>query len=1296
MPSNPNRNNTDKPASTASKGTATYSSKDGSKFITVRKPSAEGSRSPDIKPSDRSSASNKDMAHGAKNLNDPAGGRSVATPTEGNANNGAAGAAVNRKKQKRREKQAAKQAAELATSGDQRHHVGISQNGHSASHHGGNAAHSTLAASHGLDYTDANLYTEEQFEALEDDDLYYSDDEGQLYRGPYDTGNVPTNGHPGQGFSSTGSTKAKKSKKKKKGKVAELFAPEGSLSNPPALQAPPLPPPPPPPLSMPTPRPTHSISRDRIWNTSTQEERERIKEFWLSLGEEDRRSLVKVEKEAVLRKMKEQQKHSCSCTVCGRKRTAIEEELEVLYDAYYEELEQYANHQQARLEDGTPMMPPPRRYAPPAALHSSDRLPPLVNTQQPSKSRIEELADDDEEDEDYSDEDDDEEEYSDEEDQEVPQGAAADFFNFGGILTVADDLLKNDGKKFIEMMEQLAERRMQREEEAQYAASGLGHPSMNMAGHNHAPLPEEEEYDDEEDEDYDSQEDEDYEDDEMDTMTEEQRMEEGRRMFQIFAARMFEQRVLTAYREKVAQERQKKLLEELEEETRLDVQREQKKAKEAQKKKDKKRLQKQAKDEEKARKDAAKVAEEAAAREAEEKKADELRRKKDEQRKKREAEKRAQDEERQRKEAEKQRKVQEERERQAELERKQREQKEREKKKREDAKRKERDEREAKEKASKDKKEREEKERREREAKTKADKEAKDRARREEQAAQQATAQSPQSTQPFPSAIVAAPPAKRPSQPLVVPPPGLQHPQRASGVQSPQLQVATPAIPKAPTPIRPRQASQQGSVGSSPQTPQVPIAHGQSASPTNSAPQQNSPGLIGTPGKAAGQQPPFQQIHGAQSMPPTMASPPGVPFPSGPAYSHLPSIGGNGPTVSQPPNLPGLPQRALGPHEFPSQHQQMPMPNQYRGFMPPGNMPAQPQMSNMRAAPAGRGVYPDRESGPQLQTSQQSVGLPNAPVPKSGPRDTMPSHSHSRHQSASLDKPSFENPNPAAPTQPIARPAPIKRPSSANRQRGDDRQPHSNSEIEDLSSHLGSSALLDDTDDTFLSEASSQRRGSAAPGLPGPGSGRPRYGFPSMFPPAAPTKTEGLGLSSPVTGGDTWGAPHIPFRAPGVPGGSTWSNGPGPGWSNPNTFGVIGGPNRATPSRPVAVRLMICQACKDLSAGRNGEHYHDVHSVLRQVDQFRPASEHPVSLREMMEILETEGDAHNGGGYFSVRQEGGGRSLVKHEVDAGLPAPGRGFAPGEIGSPITGPSMPAFGGPRPYESPSNMASPSGF
>lgn len=60
---------------------------------------------------------------------------------------------------------------------------------------------------------------------------------------------------------------------------------------------------------------------DSFWSsTNNTEERQKIREFWLQLGEEERRSLVKVEKEAVLRKMKEQQKHSCNCSVCGKKR----------------------------------------------------------------------------------------------------------------------------------------------------------------------------------------------------------------------------------------------------------------------------------------------------------------------------------------------------------------------------------------------------------------------------------------------------------------------------------------------------------------------------------------------------------------------------------------------------------------------------------------------------------------------------------------------------------------------------------------------------------------------------------------------------------------------------------------------------------------------------------------------------------------------------------------------------------------------------------------------------------------
>lgn len=86
----------------------------------------------------------------------------------------------------------------------------------------------------------------------------------------------------------------------------------------------------------------------------------------------------------------------------------------------------------------------------------------------------------------------------------------------GGILTVADDLLKNDGKKFIEMMEQLAERRMQREEEATAVASGHLNMTMPLSSHglhanNHAPQAqdyEDDEEEEEEEEEYEYEEDE--------------------------------------------------------------------------------------------------------------------------------------------------------------------------------------------------------------------------------------------------------------------------------------------------------------------------------------------------------------------------------------------------------------------------------------------------------------------------------------------------------------------------------------------------------------------------------------------------------------------------------------------------------------------------------------------------------------------------------------------------------------------------------------------------------------------
>jgi len=186
-------------------------------------------------------------------------------------------------------------------------------------------------------------------------------------------------------------------------------------------------------------RASHKLSNDQIWNTSTQAERENIKQFWLELGEDERRSLVKVEKEAVLRKMKEQQKHSCSCSVCGRKRTAIEEELEVLYDAYYEELEQFANHN-GDISNAPQLMAPARtpfrRVAQPMA------------GSYPSRGRVHEVDEDDDELEDDDEyDDDDDEPYSDEEGDfdghGLPPGPP-DFFQFGNSLTV-----KGQMKQFI-------------------------------------------------------------------------------------------------------------------------------------------------------------------------------------------------------------------------------------------------------------------------------------------------------------------------------------------------------------------------------------------------------------------------------------------------------------------------------------------------------------------------------------------------------------------------------------------------------------------------------------------------------------------------------------------------------------------------------------------------------------------------------------------------------------------------------------------------------------------------------
>lgn len=704
-------------------------------------------------------------------------------------------------------------------------------------------------------------------------------------------------------------------------------------------------------------------------------------------------------------------------------------------------------------------------------------------------------------------------------------------------------------------------------------------------------------------------------------MTEEQRMEEGRRMFQIFAARMFEQRVLNAYRQKVAEERQKKLIEELAEDEQLGAQREAKKAREAQKKKDKRQKQKQAKDEEKAKKDAEKAAQEAAARAIEEKKLEEQRQRKEEQRKKKEAEKKAAEDEKKRKEEEKQEK----REQQAELERKQREQKEREKRKKEEAKKKEREEREAKEKEARERKDREAAERKEREAREQMASAAKERIKQEEAVARaKPTVTKRQSPANVPSAITST------NSSLQAPPTASNHP-------SPRLPIATPVLPKAPTPGRVRQKSVQDSRTTSPK-PSQPRSSSTASPATSSEPQNVAPGAHSRKTSQPGPIP--LPSHQPRFSP--IGAPPGIPL-QPPGFGT--PVSNNGfPSNYGPPLSPRHAAHLQHPPGFPHQY---PIPgNHYRNM----NMPPPPGMNTTRQFPPGQHINTGLplSHGPESSSSQVigRFGMPN---------ENAPPYSHSRNQSASST---------VSPKDPNVRPAPIQRPSSVAPNQQSERARPSSSDIDDLSSHLGSKALLDDADDIPDSSIGGLRRGSMAVG--GPRAPRQAFG-------SAP----GLGaIGTSASGhqpGNLWSTPQTPFGAPSRPAQPFGSSTPGFGRPiNENVFGSNSGQIRSNVTRALRVRILACNVCDKWTAyNPANQGWHQAEQVLKEVQVIMPRSEPALSIMEMLQMCEAEGNAQNGGGRFEFQGPPGSPFLLRHHPGADLPANGRTGPPlGEIGSPV--------------------------
>ncbi|EGX96009.1 stress response protein nst1 [Cordyceps militaris CM01] len=1236
MPANTHKPAAPSPASP--RNTAKYTNKDGSKFITVPKGSDSSSQ-----PATPTLPATNDHYLASQ----PHPGASAAAAHD-HDDASAVGPSVNRKKQKRRQKAAAKAAAENVVNGH-----GPAAQGHAHAHPHAAHAHTHIhgharAARHGTSFPPPPPQHADLIATDGEDDRPYPP-AGHLHQ------------HNGE------SSKSRKNRKKKKQNAAPDA--DDNFSSLPLVPAEPVRGP--------------GMSRDKIWSTSNHEERERIKEFWLGLGEEERKSLVKVEKDAVLRKMKEQQKHTCSCSVCGRKRNAIEEELEGLYDAYYVELEQFANQGEA-----SGMLSPAHELA----IRSSRGLPAAYMSHPVSQAEIVEQEaddnDDDEEDDEegeeieevYSGDEVDDDEYSDDEPPETFHSTherdVADFLTFGnslqvkgtqtlefffrtygnldlgGILTVADDLLKNDGKRFIEMMEQLAERRMAREEDArEHFNRGFVHPNGAYAAPSHShPPAEEEEYEDEEDEedDYEDSQDEEYEDEEVyssssampsayhtehslqEQMTDTQRMEEGRRMFQIFAARMFEQRVLSAYKEKVAKERQQKLLEELEEESRQENEQRAKKAKNAQKKKDKAVQRKQAIAEDKARKEAEKIAEDAARIEAEQQRVAQQKQKADEKRRLKEAQRRAEEEARLKKEAERLRKIHEQKEKQAEQERKARELKEREKKAKEEQR--------IRDKEAREQKDREAQERKEKQERDKKDKEARAaRAHKEAQEANEAKARAKAvsvATGLVPPQIQLAKRGQPPQQPSALVPATAvlpHHPPNPAVFVSPKVPVATPVMPKsvAPTPVRQHVPSQQ-------HDPAAFSTASPSLSPRSSSAVHMSPGSIGQERKLS-----FSAGPGMTYS----VSPPGMPPTS------MLSAAFHANPIMQPP--PGLPHHA--PPGFPSRLPNDPVFPAFRSS-PSSMMMAPPGINGLagRGMPAGGPIGPPGFHQP-LIGDQFPINQGYTGIPKDAPPPT-----HTRQSSGPFEAIG------TAP-MPIGRPAPIGRPGSTSRDRlrsGDDD-----------TQHLGSSVLVED-DEPLRSvdlNPGSLRTQPLGPRLSGfaasafMDNGFSRGGHNPWTP--TPISASGQHFPPPGFGNPGWGAPPLPGMSP-------------------ISFAVsspAGGGLRTVSqaSRHIAIRQMLCAACKTLAgssdAAADGSGFVDLGALRNHVES--QSQDPSITAQDLLNLCDTEGNASNGGGTFDVVRRDNATHAVRWVPDAvgtpldALHGGGAGLfrqPPGEIGSPLVG------------------------
>jgi hypothetical protein len=103
---------------------------------------------------------------------------------------------------------------------------------------------------------------------------------------------------------------------------------------------------------------------------------------------------------------------------------------------------------------------------------------------------------------------------------------------------------------------------------------------------------------------------------------------------------------------------------------------------------------------------------------------------------------------------------------------------------------------------------------------------------------------------------------------------------------------------------------------------------------------------------------------------------------------------------------------------------------------------------------------------------------------------------------------------------------------------------------------------------------------------------------------------------------------------------------PGTPFGGPQHHHNMHGPPVGVPmSRPRAIRIAICQACRQLSSSRGDEpndnnKFHPMEAVMRQIELSRTLPmDAPPSLDEIIALCSTEGDSLNGGGELVLRKD---------------------------------------------------------